>query len=388
MLHTLASSLLGEVYIEHVGAVPGKEVTVPKWAGVPWSFFCVLGIIIAYKGHGMARLSILMTYIITLTTIQLTLKYVMNYFPYPLFLSTMHFVFSVPAAFLLLHITGGSYPDVQILSPKFHSWYMRNIAPTVLALYLSIAMNNVSLSYIGAGLNGIISLGTPVVTALIARLFGMKIALFAWMGILLCIGGDAAVAWTGLSVSAAQGQNKQVFIVGCVLSFLAMGTRGLKTVLQDKLMNSYGDTEDTIKLTPLQNWILQGPLLITFGFAGTLLAEGSAPWKALPAFLASPVLRPLIGNVASAVIYNISAMYTIKMLGAPAAQIAGKLNVLIVAALSCAWFGETLTMKEALSAFLIIAGANMYEKAQRNDISKFETLLAQFQEERYGATQK
>lgn len=387
MLHTLPS-LLGEVYKEHGGVIPANEIVIPQWMGLPWAIFCMVGIIFAYMGHGVLKLSILMTYITTLISIQLTLKYVMNSFQYPLFLTTIHFVFSVPAAYALLKITGERFPEVDLQCPKFQRWYVRNIVPTVLSLYMSIAMNNVSLSYIGAGINGIISLGTPVFTALLAALFGMKIALFAWLGILLCIGGDAAVAASGFSVSAAEGQDKKLLICGIALSIFAMATRGLKTVLQDRLMNNYGDEEETKKLSPLQNWVLQGPLLIAFGLTGTLMTEGFAPWKGARAFVASPVLRPFVYSVVSAVIYNISAMYTIKMLGAPAAQIAGKLNVLVVAALSCAFFNETLTLKEAVSAFLIVTGASLYEKAQRNNIHNLEGFVAHVKGEKYGAADK
>merc|ERR1719359_1205062 len=110
-----------------------------------------------------------------------------------------------------------------------------------------------------------IGLATPVVTALLAALFGMKIAGLAWMGVFLTIAGDAIITSDGFSITAAGGQSVSLFMTGVMLSVGAMGTRGAKTVLQDKLMNNYG-SEDEKKLSPLQSWFLQGPVLISLGF--------------------------------------------------------------------------------------------------------------------------
>merc|ERR1719420_791619 len=111
-----------------------------------------------------------------------------------------------------------------------------------------------------------ISLATPVVTALVASIFGLRIAALAWVAVLLTIGGDAFITMDGFSLTTAEGQSAHLFLYGVVLSIFAMGTRGAKTVLQDKLMNKYGDEEEgQIKLTPLQSWFFQGPVLIILG---------------------------------------------------------------------------------------------------------------------------
>merc|ERR1719310_2479476 len=92
-------------------------------------------------------------------------------------------------------------------------------------------------------------------------------------------------------------------------------------------------------------------------------------------------LLAITSNIAFAACLNISAVYTIKMLGAPAAQIAGKLNVLVVASLSCAFLGETLTLKQGASTLLIIGGATLFEKAQRNNIQDLDGLIAHMKNE-------
>merc|ERR1719335_495283 len=153
-------------------------------------------------------------------------------------------------------------------------------------------------------------------------------------------------------------------------------------------MNNYGNEEDHKKLTPLQSWFFQGPVLIVLGLAGTVVKEGLAPWEALPAALSSFTVVLMMANIACAVMLNISVMYCIKMLGAPAAQIAGKLNVLVVAALSAALLGETLTLKQGLSTCFIIAGAGLFEKAQKNKVQDLKGLLVAFRGENYAATKK
>merc|ERR1719379_1815910 len=100
------------------------------------------------------------------------------------------------------------------------------------------------------------------------------------------------------------------------------------------------------------------------------------------------MILSMAGNVACAACLNISAVYTIKLLGAPAAQIAGKLNVLVVASLSCALLGETLTVKQGASTLLIIGGAALYEKAQKNNINNLESLMQHVSGKKYDATGK
>merc|ERR1712014_321698 len=68
----------------------------------------------------------------------------------------------------------------------------------------------------------------------------------------------------------------------------------------------------------------------------------------------------------SAICLSVSGAYVIKMLGAPAAQIAGKLNIFVTIALSSAFLGEKLNVLQILSAILVVVGAAIFEKGQRN----------------------
>merc|ERR1719379_1680252 len=189
------------------------------------SIFFMVGIAYAYRGYGVKGLSVLMVYITALITVQLTMKQVLKAFPYPLFMSCIHFIFSLTAVHVALKITGEQHPDIDLKCPKFQKWYLRNIVPTCICQYLAITLNNVSLIYIGAGINAMIGLATPVVTALVAALFGMKIAVLAWVGVLLTVGGDAIITLDGFSVNLKEGQSAALFLWGVGLSVFAMGTR-------------------------------------------------------------------------------------------------------------------------------------------------------------------
>merc|ERR1719421_1180208 len=105
-----------------------------------------------------------------------------------------------------MKVTGEENPEAEVECPKFQKWFLRAIVPTCICQYLAIAMNNVSLVYIGAGINAMIGLATPVVTAMVAAVFGLKIAALAWCGVALTVGGDAIITMDGFSTAGAEGQ--------------------------------------------------------------------------------------------------------------------------------------------------------------------------------------
>merc|ERR1719159_553352 len=84
----------------------------------------------------------------------------------------------------------------------------------------------------------------------------------------------------------------------------------------------------------------------------------------------------LLINCTFAAFLNISGLYAVKLLGAPSAQIAAKLNVPIVALLSCTIMGETLTLIQAASALLLLFAVWMFEYAQKHEINDVNTLLS------------
>merc|ERR1719387_3233698 len=103
-------------------------------------------------------------------------------------------------------------------SQQSQKWYLKNVVPACICQYLAIVMNNVSLVYIGAGINAMIGLATPIVTAMVAAVFGLKIAALAWMGVLLTVGGDAIITLDGFKLTMAEGSSITLFVYGVLLS--------------------------------------------------------------------------------------------------------------------------------------------------------------------------
>merc|ERR550514_320862 len=108
---------------------------------------------------------------------------------------------------------------------------------------------------------------------------------------------------------------------------------------------------------------------------GSLLMEGLAPWKQLLTLHSSKMACFLLCNCTFAACLNISGLYSIKLMGAPAAQIASKLNVPLVALLSCAFMGESLTLTQAACALVLISSVWMFEHAQEHEVSDWNSLL-------------
>ncbi|CAL1169791.1 unnamed protein product [Cladocopium goreaui] len=71
-------------------------------------------------------------------------------------------------------------------------------------------------------------------------------------------------------------------------------------------------------------------------------------------------------------------MCLIKMLGATAAQIAGKVNILMTVAVSSSFMGERLTLPFMAGAAMVLLGASVFECAKES------TNVDEHQEEKNG----
>merc|ERR1719387_1755734 len=94
----------------------------------------------------------------------------------------------------------------------------------------------------------------------------------------------------------------------------------------------------------------------------TLCVEGTTGFRQL-AELSPHASRMLVWSTASAVYLTVMGMVLVKMLGASAAQIAGKLNILVTVALSSAFLGEFISMFEVFGALTVLCGAAVFERS-------------------------
>lgn len=336
------------------------EVEMPQRYAAPSAVLLFAAIALAYRSKGGQGLAVLMSYIISLIMVQLVVKELLHYFPYPMFICAVHMLATAVCAIFVG--IGSCSSKLQPDKLDRWMWYAERFGPLAATTYLSIVFNNCSLMYLDAGLSGMLGLATPVITAGVACLFGLRLAPMAWLGIAVAVAGDAGIAMEGMKLSIGAGKPSAGVIWGLLLSVVSLIARGLKAVFADRLVNPY-DGDERQSMQPLEVVVLLSPLLALLGLLGTFLSDGATPWLEL-LDLSAWAWGMLILSTMAAAYLNTTAVYLIKMLGAPASQIAAKLNILVTAVLSCAFFGERLPFAYAVGTVFVLAGAGIFEKAQ------------------------
>lgn len=345
----------------------------PKWVALVFGAVIFLGIVVAYRKHGVTGVAAISSQVIAITVAQLSTKAVINTgFRYPTCIASLHFL-SVWCVMLGLEVYQNTWGQRSALIPKSADrlghglslkWYLMRFGPIAVLQCMNVILNNWSLLYLDAGFNALLGIMAPVLTTLVALTFGAEIASLAWVGIVVAVLGDGIVSVEGSKNIVKEGGSLISALLGIGLGVLAMLARCVRSVLMDRQMNKYSSDEACPRLSPLENVRLLSPLVFVLGLALALSVEGITPYLELLT-LSRHARSMLLLSAASAVFLTIMGMCVIKMLGASAAQIAGKLNVLGTAAFSSAFLGEHLTHLEILGAIVVICGAGLFEHAQR-----------------------
>jgi len=329
-----------------------------------------------YRSHGLKLQCILIAYVTSLFSTQLVVKVAVGHYPYPFTVTAYHFASTwlVTCIFFRLGYTRRESLVTMAAEAAGRSRftiYCSKLAPPAVALAASVVLSNAALMHIGASLNGIIGITTPLVTACISAICGARFVPLAWLGILVAASGDVVAAFDGFRAAVSTGMNGNAASVGLGVALAAGATtcRATKAVLQERLMGQglCIATENGISLQqiePLQLVSLQAPFMTLVAGLLMLTVEGFAGLLAVPS-LTHKQAGIVMLSCSSATCMNFSGMLAIRMLGAPASQLAGKLNVFVVAALSSAWFGEILTYGEAAGGVVALAGLAVFEKAQK-----------------------
>eukprot|EP00435_Cladocopium_sp_Y103_P014564 s1367_g3.t1 len=341
-------------------------LVLPHWLAVTFSALIIGGLAWAYRSHGIKGVVAISAQVLAITFVQLSTKLVQqNGFAYPSFIALVHFFFVwLVTHFLALREADWTIylSDKEALS-KDATWYAKRILPIAVLQTANVVMNTTSLKYIGAGFNSIIGILCPVLTALISAALGRSFALMAWLGI------DAVISREGLRNLTLEGQSASLALLGMMLGIGALFARSIRSVLMDCQMNRYASDEDCPKLSPLKLVALTSPAVFFFGLVVTLAAEGLEP------FFVMPQMRPkaaamLAVSAFCAVFLSIMGMFLIKMLGAAAAQIAGKMNILMTVAVSSSFMGERLTLPFVVGSAMVLLGASIFEQAKELALEK------------------
>lgn len=250
--------------------------------------------------------------------------------------------------------------------------YVVTILPIACSLPLSVVLNNEAMIYVGTGVNAVVGTLTPVTTAVLSSCLGRSLAKTSWIGValaffgaLLIVHGEARGVLLSRGKEPETGEGPSFALVGLALSVLAVLTRSVKVVLQDKLLQPRAYANDGQAAanapSPMHVWALQAPPCFILAVFYALLSESIATaWQRLT----REVFALMLCTCLTATWLNIMGMFLIRDLGASSMQIVGKLNTLITVSLSVAYFGEHLPAEVALGTCVVLCGVYIFERGE------------------------
>mmetsp|Transcript_9883 Transcript_9883/g.26047 ORF Transcript_9883/g.26047 Transcript_9883/m.26047 type:complete len:405 (-) Transcript_9883:203-1417(-) len=304
------------------------------------------------------------TYIASLVVTQLLMKRLTSApleYRFPATVTALHF-FSVWGTCVVYWAAQRDLTKCKASSIGSTRRYVATILPIACSLPLSVVFNNQAMLYVGASVNAVIGTLTPVTTALLQQLLGRTFSKLSWGGIALaCIG--ALVITFGETRSMFGDVTQHAEMYGVILSFVAVMCRSLKAVLQDKLLKPHEyEAVAEQPLAALHVWVVQAPLCAFVATCQALMSESvSEAWHEL-GFTSGAII---VCTCLSATTLNLLGMVAIKDLGASSMAIIGKLNVVIVVALSVALLGEHVPGLVFLGTGVTLLGVATFEYGNR-----------------------
>merc|ERR1719162_1785548 len=153
-------------------------------------------------------------------------------------------------------------------------WYSKQFVPIAFLQCMNVILNTWSLLYIDAGFNALLGILAPVLTTLVAVIFGAEVAALGWVGIAVAVFGDGVVSIEGSKNIVREGANISSAVLGIGLGILAMLARSVRSVLMDCQMNKYSADEACPRLTPVETVSALSPLVLFFGLTVAFSFEG------------------------------------------------------------------------------------------------------------------
>eukprot|EP00930_Biecheleria_cincta_P039716 TRINITY_DN27276_c0_g2_i1.p1 TRINITY_DN27276_c0_g2~~TRINITY_DN27276_c0_g2_i1.p1 ORF type:complete len:351 (+),score=42.60 TRINITY_DN27276_c0_g2_i1:90-1142(+) len=325
----------------------------------------ILGIVcVTLRSRGLRAQACAVGYIVALVCLQLVMKQISSppySYQFPAWLTVLHY--------LTLSIACG-VPFFKSGLAKISSWrrYCAQFAPIACSTPLCIVFNNQALVYLGAGINAVVGTLTPANTAVLQHFLGRRLARRSWTGITMAWVGGYFIAQGELSAAGSSQSSAQesMVITGLLYSFAALLLRSLKTVLFDRLISprAYGGQQEgsaDLSLSPEEALALQTPgcALVACCYA-SMVESSRGAWEKI-----TPSVAPLlILSCVLALALNILGMNSIALLGATSSQMIGKLNIVVVMALSTAFLGEVMHLEVVAGTLLVLAGIWYFERAE------------------------
>jgi len=330
-----------------------KGVHAPLLA-YPTTFgFITCVILFIFGNRGWRVVLGVMSYLTALSTMKLAVKYVfVTYgFGFPKFVTVLHFVCGGIVC-LAINMRGRAQTGVAIAVPTATELFFM-ITPIAMAASVSIAANNMALSFSTVAFTEIIGATTCLFTVAMVVLMGMPFD--KWLLLPTC-----AVAM-GCGLSTAGEVNFS--LLGMVLCFASNAFRALKVSLQQKLMT--GESKDKFDPCTLLMWI-SVPSAIVMALASAL-SEGAAPFQSM-AEMDSDALLGLWGAIGisclNAVILNIAQLYVTKDLGAVGGQLVAQAKAVLTVLGGMALFGESVTNLELVGFAEVLVGVYVFSSME------------------------
>jgi len=305
---------------------------------------------------GMNVVCQVVLYVSCLAFVKIALKIVYEYgFNYPKFITAIHLFISSSAAFIVLFYRMVS-TGKSIAYPTRNELFM-GVLPIAATFGCSIASENSALVFVSAAFSEVVASTNPVMSFSLTWILGM--------GANLSLIPPICVVVLGCLISV---KGEMYFSsMGLALLLLSVFFRGLKAVMQQKLMT--GETKEKFDPVTLMAWTCMFAFLVVAGYS--VLSEGYAPIAALSA---ASDLTGLIGAILfSAVIactLNISALFVIKQLGAVGMQMVSQMKSMLVVIGGIAVLGESFTNMQKFGFAVVLSGVYWYSRVNQQSAAQ------------------
>ena len=330
-------------------------------------------------------------FVLSLVCTQLLMKELASSvkFRYPALVTSLHFlcVWLVSWTFWALH--GELFQRCHPSSLGSLRRFWTFVLPIAASLPLSIVFNNTSLLYMGAGLAGVVGTMAPIITAILTHFLGRRISGHGWMGVLVATCGASFIAMG----EVGDPKEDSLVLFGLFFCTMSVFLRAVKAVLQDQLLEPAAyqrvdleqGTPNGVKvstappaLSPMHVWALTAPPCTLLAFTYAVATESLR--SALHELTATSIFFVLISCL-SATILNILGLMSVKQLGASSMQIVGKLNTIVLLALSMGFWGESmpkagrLTKHTFFHPFFLLAKKVEFSKKPMENLKKIRMKL-------------
>lgn len=318
------------------------------------SMMLMLGIVtVLYWHRGVFVILRIVAYLVSLSTITLTIKnLIQNYdYPYPKLVTCFHFLASGGAAFMILaHRKIHENKPIMAMTVKQQLCILWPIAA---AFAINIGANNLSLVYLSAGfvemINSACPLGVIAITLAMGRHFNFDLT---WPVVVVCLG--IAMCTTG---------ELRFSFIGFWLAVFATFLRALKNQLQGMLMDGEDPNVPCLDPIELLAWMSIPSLLIMLVWS--IATEGIDAWTPLVAANAFGLNVAILVSSLNALVLNVFNLYVIKDVGALGITIVGQLKGILIILGGVAMLGESVQFMQLAGFGIVVGGVYWYNNVEK-----------------------